>query len=123
MNRTVCGVSTMIEFQIELRPHVGQYHDTRLGTRTVEQPQWMLFYHDAEMERGRGVYWTQIGFVGHHTTTIEFLPHARGLGMDTVEAICKRVETMTGTSRSPNMPPQAGFGIRSRSVKDMDAND
>lgn len=113
----------MIEFDIELRQHVGQYHDTRLGTRTVEQPQWMLMYHDAEMERGRGVYWTQVGFVGHNTATIEFLPHARGLGLDVIAEICKRVQTQTGTARTPNLPPQAGVGLRARSIKDLDDDD
>lgn len=113
----------MIEFDIELRPHIGQYHDPRFGVRKVEHPQWMLFYHDVEVEQERGVPWIHIGYAGHKTGSIEFLPHANGLGKEAIAEICRRVGEQTGYERVPNLPPAGGLRMRAAHVKELDEDD
>lgn len=113
----------MIEFEIELRKHIGEYHDRRLGRRTVEHPQWRLFYHDAEMEQVLGVPWLHIGYVGHQTDSIEFLNHANGLEKEVIQEICKRVGEKTGRARVAHMPPAGGIRMRAAQIKDLDEDD
>jgi len=108
------------EFEIELRPLIGEYNDRRLGRREVGHPIWLLMYHDAEVERAQRSYWLQIGFVGWHTDSIEYLPQALGLGEATLDAIRKRVEEMTGTKRQQHLPPRPVGTPGRKTVKELD---
>jgi hypothetical protein len=112
----------VLEFSIELRPHIGEHRDQRLGVRTFRFPQSFLMYHDAEIEAARKSYWTEIGIVGDTTETIEFFPHALGLGQEVLDAVTRRVEEMTGTRRRQNLPPKPVGTRQRREVKELDAD-
>jgi hypothetical protein len=92
-----------MQFAVELRPHIGMTQ-TKLGMVPVQHAQDCVFVCGQEIADAFGSPKIMVGYAGHQTATIEFLPHVRTLGPGAPERICDEVRRITGRPRSSNMP-------------------
>lgn len=108
-----------MQFEVELAPFIGQAGGT-LGMYPVQHAADVVRVKGKEVADWSGLPFVEVGYAGHQSGTVDFLPVVRELGRGAAEVICREVARLTGRDRTPTIPANPVVAAAAASVPDLD---